>query len=476
MSKFKFLNGFKDKLNKIFRRNKKIDIDELDLEYGEYEEEYEDEYEDEEDFVPQELTVTDVKTKNADEPPSLDTILEDEDEDEDDYYADDEDEEDVASQLEGTGHSYKEFNLPQGKFNLATKLKNKKAQIQKALKSKLNDARNNKDWKDSLRRIQAKIQSLEWEKWFGTFYDTSSRSFHHKAFLGTLIVIGSYQAGSLIAQSLVPKSKTIKKPIISSSRSANNQLSGQINLITKADPFKAVTKEIKKKEPTKPKTNEPAICEKSTRSSSLPIKLVNTVVLQDSVKSIASVQVRNSRKLMSVREGEKIQGLAEVGKIDRLKVVFKNLSSGRCEYVENVDKKMRRKSPIKIEKNPVVAKKIIKQAKDKGIENKGNAFKIKKSVRDSMIENISEVLTQARAVQIQNPDGSLSFRMQEIVPGSIYSKLGIQEGDIVNGINGKKITNYNELMTLFGQIKDIDHFEIMVKRDGVEQNLQYDFE
>ena len=27
MSKFKFLNGFKDKLNKIFRRNKKIDID-----------------------------------------------------------------------------------------------------------------------------------------------------------------------------------------------------------------------------------------------------------------------------------------------------------------------------------------------------------------------------------------------------------------------------------------------------------------
>jgi type II secretory pathway component PulC len=66
--------------------------------------------------------------------------------------------------------------------------------------------------------------------------------------------------------------------------------------------------------------------------------------------------------------------------------------------------------------------------------------------------------------------------MQEIVPGSIYSQLNIQEGDMITGINGKKITNMAELMNLFGQIDKIDHFELSLSRDGVEQNLEYDFE
>ena len=112
----------------------------------------------------------------------------------------------------------------------------------------------------------------------------------------------------------------------------------------------------------------------------------------------------------------------------------------------------------------------------KGIVNEGDTFKIKKDVRDKLLENISEVMTQARAIQIKNPDGTLAFRMQEIVPGSIYSQLNIKDGDIITGINGKRFTNINELMSLFGQLKDIDHFEIGLKREGKAKNLEYDFE
>jgi type II secretory pathway component PulC len=93
-----------------------------------------------------------------------------------------------------------------------------------------------------------------------------------------------------------------------------------------------------------------------------------------------------------------------------------------------------------------------------------------------MLENISEVLTQARAVQIKNPDGSLCFKMQEVVPGSIFTQLNIQEGDKVCGINGKKIQNVAELMNMFGQIDKIDHFELDVNKNGIDQNLEYDFE
>ena len=93
-----------------------------------------------------------------------------------------------------------------------------------------------------------------------------------------------------------------------------------------------------------------------------------------------------------------------------------------------------------------------------------------------MINNMSDILTQAKAVQITNPDGSLCFKMTEIVPGSLYSQLDIQENDIICNINGKKIDNLNELMGLLGRIKEIDQFQIGLKRNGMNENKEYGFE
>jgi len=66
--------------------------------------------------------------------------------------------------------------------------------------------------------------------------------------------------------------------------------------------------------------------------------------------------------------------------------------------------------------------------------------------------------------------------MTEIVPGSIYSKLGIENGDIISEIDGKKISNLNEIMSKFGTIKDKDHFSLGIKKNGNVETKEYDFE
>lgn len=93
-----------------------------------------------------------------------------------------------------------------------------------------------------------------------------------------------------------------------------------------------------------------------------------------------------------------------------------------------------------------------------------------------MLEDIGEILTQAKAVQIRNPDGSLSFQMTEVVPGSIYAHLNIQNGDIIKSINGEPIQDLNKLMTLFGNVKNLDNVQISVVKDGEEQNMDFSFE
>jgi type II secretory pathway component PulC len=217
------------------------------------------------------------------------------------------------------------------------------------------------------------------------------------------------------------------------------------------------------------------ICVDAEKPTSEPLVLRDTIVLQDSVKSVASVQIRGAAELINVREGEKLNDSVEVSKINRMKVILKNLSTGECEYVatleENTPLMMPKMNVLSSKRGQAMLKITIPE-----IKNSGNSFKIKRSFRDKLISNMSEVLTQAKAIQITNPDGSLSFKMTEVVPGSVYANLDIQNDDIISSINGKKIENLNELMGLLGRIKEIDQFQIGLKRNGIEKNLDYGFE
>ena len=66
--------------------------------------------------------------------------------------------------------------------------------------------------------------------------------------------------------------------------------------------------------------------------------------------------------------------------------------------------------------------------------------------------------------------------MVDIMPGSAYSTFDIQNNDIICNINGKKIDDLNSLFALFGKMRDIRHFEMVIKRDGQEIPMEYNFE
>ena len=302
----------------------------------------------------------------------------------------------------------------------------------------------------------------------------------HRGFIASSVVAGTWSTGKMVALSLKgpPDTNVSKTAPLVAGNNANRFNYQDINAIKSKNLFNA---KISKNEPKvaveKPKIiDSPEVCTKATKKSSLPYKLINTTVLQDSVKSIASVQVRSSKELENLRVGDKITSNAEIGFIDRMKVIFKNLKTGECEYIASTDPKVKDAKQRFNVVSPDKGKKLMKQNKNTDIKNEGNSYRIKKSVRDSMLANISEILTQARAIQIKNPDGSYSFKMTEIVPGSVYSQLGIQDGDIITQINGKKITNLNEVMSLFGKIKDIDQFQLNFKRGGIESVKDYEFE
>jgi type II secretion system protein C len=212
-------------------------------------------------------------------------------------------------------------------------------------------------------------------------------------------------------------------------------------------------------------------CDAAEQESTLPIKLVNTVVLQDTVKSLASVQVRGDRQLQEVREGDQISNLAKIFKITRLEILVKNLENGVCESIAS-DKAREAQSPISV-MTPAQSRQYTLTKKMPGIENAGNKFTISKTLLDEKMKDIASILTQARAVKIQNPDGTLAFKMTEMDPQGIFPYLGLQDQDIITSINGKPIYDLNEVMGLFARIKNLDKLQLGVRREGSESVLDY---
>lgn len=229
---------------------------------------------------------------------------------------------------------------------------------------------------------------------------------------------------------------------------------------------------VAKKKKLKKKMTGPCIA--ASKKTTLPVDLVNTIVLQNDYKSIAAIKMRGQKKSQNVRQGDTIPRIGKVGLIKQNELFFRNTKSGQCESVA-----MKTKKEFKTQLSVLSAKrgkKILEEIDaEKSITNAGNEYQIDRSYLNKQIENLSAILSQAKATPIKNPDGSLSFKITDVVPGSVYTTLGIQDNDYISQINGRPIKNPGEVMSLFRRIKSVKNLNLTIKRNGTEQVLNYKF-
>jgi len=320
----------------------------------------------------------------------------------------------------------------------------------------------NKETSFNLTLLSPKV-SLYVEKILGQ----SSRTNIHQVFLVIFIATITYSLGKMTALTLNGK------PILDSSKdySASIDMDKDFNPMTLAQVksiniFRTNTGLGQKVKSTDSK------CETAQGKSNLPIKLVNTIVLQDTVKSLASVQVRGDRILAEVREGELIGNMAKVFKIDRLELLIKNLENGACESIASSNFLPKGNDRISV-MSPSESKNFLRNKKISGIENVGNKFKISKVLLDEKMKDIGSILSQARAIKVQNPDGSLAFKLTEMDPEGIFTYLGLQDQDMITSINGKPIYDMNEVMSLFAKIKNLENLSLGVRREGSDSVQEY---
>jgi len=90
------------------------------------------------------------------------------------------------------------------------------------------------------------------------------------------------------------------------------------------------------------------------------------------------------------------------------------------------------------------------------------------------LNDLPRLLTGALAVPHQtngNPDG---FLIQDIVPGSLYDKAGLQNGDVIRGVNGEMVTSPEKGIALFQALQSAKSLNLEITRAGAVQQLHFD--
>lgn len=203
-------------------------------------------------------------------------------------------------------------------------------------------------------------------------------------------------------------------------------------------------------------------------ASFLPLTLIGTIVHANPQRSVASINLKNKNQILPFTIGETIDKIAQVVSISRRHLVFKNLNNNRLEYIEI-------KSDAKISYDISKKNKPSNSEVARGIRKTGNKYSINRSVLEQHLNNLPKLLQEARAVPNRDPrSGEINgFRVLDLLPGSLFEKIGIQKLDIITGVNGELVDTPNKAMELFNRLKTSNNVRITVKRDGKEEDLNY---
>jgi general secretion pathway protein C len=96
-------------------------------------------------------------------------------------------------------------------------------------------------------------------------------------------------------------------------------------------------------------------------------------------------------------------------------------------------------------------------------------------VREAM-EDMGSMLSQAQIRPYFNagvPDG---FIVNSIRPGSLYQRMGIANGDIIQEVNNRKIQTADDVMGLLNTVKSGASLSLGIKRQGKSETLSYQFQ
>jgi general secretion pathway protein C len=209
-------------------------------------------------------------------------------------------------------------------------------------------------------------------------------------------------------------------------------------------------------EAPKASTPQPPI---DTVPTQLGLKLLGTMTSPMAGLSMASVYEAPTQRTRTVWEGSSLQG-AEILTIERTRVVLMN--NGRTEILDITS----------IPAAPGQAALVLPpSAPATGFgstlrQTGPDAYAIQRQDVENTLANLNQVAMQARVVPSFSHGVAKGFKLFAMRPDSIYARLGLKNGDILQRVNGFALDSPTQTLEAYNHLRGSARIELEIERDG----------
>ncbi len=205
------------------------------------------------------------------------------------------------------------------------------------------------------------------------------------------------------------------------------------------------------------------------KKAELNVQLIGTVV-GTRESSFAIIEDKKSRKQELFQLDDIIQDVARVLKISRCQVVV--LREGTEEILECLEEDSPdRAAGSKVSYNQARASSDSTDSVRKISENE---YLIDEKEVENALNNINQLMTQLRVVPNFKDGKTNGFKVFAIKPKSIFSKIGLKNGDVIQRINDSDITSPDKAFQAFNQLRNEKSLSVEILRRGSKKSLSYE--
>jgi len=220
---------------------------------------------------------------------------------------------------------------------------------------------------------------------------------------------------------------------------------------------------------TKIKTGQqPKLNIETLKPTDLKLKLFGTVT-GDKNKAYAVIEETEKRRQNLYRVGDTIQN-ASIKMILREKVVLRVNGKDEILGIEEVSSGSRDSGrPSSIANRRSQKRRPFKRSSTADSQN----ITLDRSKIESAVKNVNDLMKNVR-IQPHFTDGQPDgFKLSGVRPNSFFSNMGLKSGDVITGVDGKKIESVDDAFKLYQGLQSSSNIQLQLKRKGRQKNINY---
>jgi general secretion pathway protein C len=216
------------------------------------------------------------------------------------------------------------------------------------------------------------------------------------------------------------------------------------------------------------KKEEPVVAEEEPiEESTLDVVLLGTAIGPPE-DTFAVIEDPTTREQDLYQVGDTVHGEARITKVARCRIVLQR--DGGKEVLECIEPDERRR--------PASRRRFSRRSarpSGKGIKRVSSyKYLIDEERVDSALANVNKLMTQIRVVPHFKKGGPQGYRVFAVKPHSLFAKLGLRNGDIVQSINGREILTPGDAYQAYQELRNTRNLDLQIVRSGVRRTLDYE--